>query len=134
MRYLLFVPLLAALPDAAWAGPLTFEAALRQAQSAAPSLKAKALGVDAARSARDAAGTLPDPTLALGIESFPVSGPLAFEPNRDDFTMARVGVSQDFPNLAKRHAQQARAATNIWAAEAGEAVEARNVVASVNVV
>ncbi|MEK7454939.1 MULTISPECIES: TolC family protein [Sphingomonadaceae] len=127
MRYLLFVPLLAALPDAAWAGPLTFEAALRQAQSAAPSLKAKALGVDAARSARDAAGTLPDPTLALGIESFPVSGPLAFEPNRDDFTMARVGVSQDFPNLAKRHAQQARAATNIWAAEAGEAVEARNV-------
>ena len=41
--------------------------------------------------------------------------------------MARVGVSQDFPNLAKRHAQQARAATNIWAAEAGEAVEARNV-------
>jgi hypothetical protein len=41
--------------------------------------------------------------------------------------MARVGVSQDIPNLAKRHAQQARAESDIKAAEADTAVEARSV-------
>src|SRR3546814_17941255 len=59
------------------------------------------------------------------VESFPISEPLAFEPSRDDFTMARVGVSQDIPNLAKRHAQQARANRDITVAEADTAVEAR---------
>jgi len=127
MRFLFLTPLLAAFPGPAQAGPLTFDAALRRAETTAPSLKAKALGADAARLARGAAGALPDPTLAIGIDSFPVSGPLAFEPRRDDFTMARVGVSQEFPNLAKRHAQQARADTDIAAAEAGSAVEARDV-------
>lgn len=127
MRSLLLALLLAALPGAALAGPLTFDAALRQARATAPSLKAKALGADAARSARGAAGGLPDPTLGVSVESFPVSGPLAFDPTRDDFTMARIGVSQAFPNLAKRHAQQARADTDIAAAEADSAVEARSV-------
>lgn len=127
MRSLLLALLLAALPGAALAGPLTFDAALRQARATAPSRKAKALGADAARSARGAAGGLPDPTLGVSVESFPVSGPLAFDPTRDDFTMARIGVSQAFPNLAKRHAQQARADTDIAAAEADSAVEARSV-------
>lgn len=127
MRFLLLAPLLAALPGAALAGPLTYDAALRQGRATAPSLKARALGTDAARSARGAAGALPDPTLGVSVESFPISGPLAFEPSRDDFTMARVGISQELPNLAKRHAQQARADTNIAAAEADSAVEARSV-------
>ena len=127
MRLFLCMPLLAAIPGIAFAGPLTFDAALQRARQEAPSLKAKALGADAARSARGAAGALPDPTLAVGIDSFPVSGPLAFEPQRDNFSMARVGVSQDIPNLAKRHAQQARADSDIKAAEADTAVEARTV-------
>ncbi|MFZ5736482.1 MAG: TolC family protein [Pseudomonadota bacterium] len=127
MRLFLCLPLLAVIPGAALAGPLTFEAALQRARQEAPSIKAKALGADAARSARGAAGALPDPTLGVGIDSFPISGPLAFEPQRDDFTMARVGVSQDIPNLAKRHAQQARADSDIKAAEADTAVEARTV-------
>ncbi|GGA58937.1 TolC family protein [Sphingomonas psychrolutea] len=127
MRLFLCLPLLAAIPGVAFAGPLTFEAALKRARQEAPSLKAKALGADAARSARGAAGALPDPTLGVSVESFPISGPLAFEPQRDDFTMARVGVSQDIPNLAKRHAQQARADSDIAAAEADTVVEARTV-------
>ncbi|OAH44685.1 transporter [Sphingobium yanoikuyae] len=127
MRFLLLAPLLAVLPGAALAGPLTFDAALRQARATAPSLKAKALGADGARSARGAAGALPDPTLAVGIDSFPISGPLGFKPDRDDFTMARIGVSQAFPNLAKRHAEQARADTDIATAEAESIVEARTV-------
>lgn len=127
MRLFLCLPLLAAIPGAAFAGPLTFQGALQRARQEAPSLKAKALGADAARSARDAAGALPDPTLGVGVDAFPISGPLAFEPQRDNFTMARVGVSQDIPNLAKRHAQQARADSDIKAAEADTAVEARTV-------
>ncbi|MCP1471966.1 outer membrane protein TolC [Sphingobium sp. OAS761] len=127
MRLFYCAPLLAVIPGIAFAGPLTFDAALRQARQDAPSIRAKTLGTDAARSARGAAGALPDPTLGVGIDSFPISGPLAFEPQRDDFTMARVGVSQDIPNLAKRHAQQARADSDIKAAEADAAVEARTV-------
>ncbi|MBI3759189.1 MAG: TolC family protein, partial [Deltaproteobacteria bacterium] len=127
MRLFLCMPLLAAIPGIAFAEPLTFDAALQRARQEAPSLKAKALGANAARSVRGAAGALPDPTLAVGIDSFPVSGPLAFEPQRDNFSMARVGVSQDIPNLAKRHAQQARADSDIKAAEADTAVEARTV-------
>ncbi len=127
MRACLLAPLLAALPVGVVAQPLTFEAALTRAQANAPSLKAKALGVDAARSARGAAGALPDPKLAVGVDSFPISGPLAFEPNHDDFTELRFGASQDIPNLAKRHAQQARADADIGAANADGAVEARGV-------
>lgn len=127
MRLFLCLPLLAAIPGTAFAGPLIFQGALQRARQEAPSLKAKALGADAARSARDAAGALPDPTLGVGVDAFPISGPLAFEPQRDNFTMARVGVSQDIPNLAKRHAQQARADSDIKAAEADTAVEARTV-------
>jgi len=127
MRLFLCMPLLAAIPGIAFAEPLTFDAALQRARQEAPSIKAKTLGVDAARSARGAAGALPDPTLAVGVDSFPISGPLAFEPQRDDFTMARVGVSQEIPNLARRHAQQARADSDIRAADADTAVEARTV-------
>ncbi len=127
MRLLLCAPLLALTPGIAFAEPLTFEAALSQAQRDAPSIRAKTLGVDAAHSARGAAGALPDPTLAVGIDSFPISGPLAFKPGQDNFTMARVGVTQNIPNLAKRHAQQARADSNIKAAEADTIVEVRTV-------
>jgi outer membrane protein TolC len=127
MRLLFYAPLLAVAPGMASAEPLTFHAAIERAQQQAPSIKAKALGTDAARAARPGAGALPDPTLGVSVESFPISGPLAFEPQRDDFTMARVGVSQDIPNLAKRHAQQARADSDIKVAEADTAVEARTV-------
>lgn len=109
------------------AEPLTYEAALARAKGNAPSLRAKAYGNDAAHTARDAAGAMPDPKLAIGVDSFPISGPLAFEPSRDNFTWARVGVSQDITNLAKRHAAQGRADADIVAAGAETAVEARTV-------
>lgn len=109
----------------ALAGPLTFDGALGKARSSAPSVKAKTLGADATRSARIAAGQLPDPKLALGIDSFPISGPLAFQPSRDNFTWARIGVSQDIPNLAKRRAQRGRADADIAVADAGTLVEVR---------
>ena len=124
-RYFAVLAVLGSCP--VQAKPMTFEAALAEARANAPSLKAKALGVDATRSAVDAAGRLPDPKASVALESFPISGPLAFRPNRDDFSMARVGFSQDFPNLAKRHARIGRAQSDIAAAQAEGALEARNV-------
>lgn len=115
---------LASISIPAFAGPLTFDAALEKA-AVAPSIKAKALGADGARSARIAAGQLPDPKLALGIASFPISGPLAFQPQRDNFTWLNVGISQDIPNLAKRRAQRGRADADIGVAEAETGVAAR---------
>lgn len=108
------------------AGPLTFDDALRKA-AITPSIEAKTLGANAARSARIAAGQLPDPKLALGLDSFPISGPLAFEPQRDNFTWVNVGVSQDIPNVAKRRAQRARADADIGVADAQTGVTARTV-------
>lgn len=109
------------------ADPLTFEDALARARVNAPSLQAKALAADARRAARGAAGALPDPKLSLGIDSFPISGPLAFRPSRDNFTWVRVGVSQDIPNPAKRRAQRTSAEADIAVADANAVLEARNV-------
>ncbi|MCU6453370.1 TolC family protein [Sphingomonas sp. A2-49] len=111
----------------AQAEPLTFDAALARARDNAPSLRAKGAGADSARAARGAAGALPDPKLAIGYDSFPISGPLAFEPQRDNFSWVRFGVTQDIPNAAKRHARQARADTDITAADAEGVAEGRTV-------
>ena len=110
MRMIYLVPLLAAVPIAALAEPMAFDAAVRSAAANAPSLRASAAGVDATRSASIAAGQLPDPTLNIGVDNFPVSGPPAFTLNGDSMTMVRVGIEQAFPNPAKRRAQQGPAA------------------------
>ena len=111
----------------ALADPLTFDAARARARANAPSLRAKTLGVDAGRAERGAAGALPDPELKLGIDGFPVSGPIAFEPSREDFAAVRVGVSQDIPNPARRRAERSRADADIAVALAETVREARNV-------
>lgn len=122
-----FVALLfAVMPGLAFAQPLTFEDALSRAETA-PSVQARSLDVEARRSAAIAAGRLPDPRLGVGLDSFPVSGPSAFTYAGDGMTMARVGISQDVPNAAKRHAQQGRAQADVAAAEASGFAEARRV-------
>lgn len=128
MRYLISSALLAsAMPSLARAEPMTFNTALERATGSAPSVQANAAGVEASRSSAIAAGQLPDPTLSVGIDNFPVSGPPAFTFNRDDMTMARIGIEQAFPNPAKRRAQRGRAQADIGVAEAGLAVEAQNI-------
>lgn len=127
MRLIILAPLLAAIPAMALAEPMTFDAAFERAASNAPSLQASEAGVEATRSAAIAAGRLPDPTLSVGIDNFPVSGPPAFTFGRDSMTMARVGVEQAFPNPAKRQAQRTRAQANIGMAEADRAADAQSV-------
>ena len=118
---------IAVYAGSAAAEPLTFNVALERAAANAPSVQANEAGVEAKRSAAIAAGRLPDPTLSVGIDNFPISGPPAFTLNGDSMTMARVGIEQAFPNPAKRRAQRGRAQAGIGVAEADLAVEAQNV-------
>ncbi len=127
MRILMIAPLIAALPCTALAGPLTFAEALSRAQAEAPSLRARALDVEARRSSATSAGQLPDPRLGVGLDNYPISGPPAFSLNRDDMTMARIGISQDVPNAAKRRARTGRAQAEIKVAEADAGAEVRRV-------
>jgi cobalt-zinc-cadmium efflux system outer membrane protein len=59
------------------------------------------------------AGQLPDPELAIGIEDLPVTGPLAYSLNRDEFTMRKVGLQQTFPRQQKRALRSQRAADEV---------------------
>src|SRR3546814_7351796 len=77
MRFIFFATLLVAIPGVASAEPLSFDEALERAAAQAPSLRARALEIDARRSAATAAGQLPDTKLGVGREHFPVSGPPA---------------------------------------------------------
>jgi cobalt-zinc-cadmium efflux system outer membrane protein len=127
MRVFVVPLLLAAIPGVALAEPLTFDAAIQRAAREAPSLQASEAGVEAARSSAIAAGRLPDPTLSVGIDNFPVSGPPAFTFSRDEMTMVRLGVEQTFPNPAERRAERGRAQADIGVSEANLAIETQNV-------
>ena len=126
MRFLLTLASVTLLAGAAQAAPVTFDAALKLAQSA-PSLQAKGADVTAARSSAIAAGRLPDPRLAVGLGNFPISGPPAGTFGGDSMTMATIGVTQDVPSGAKRSAARSRAAADIEAAQTGRDAEARTV-------
>ncbi len=117
----------AMLPAAAFAEPMTYAEALARAAAFAPSIRARSATVDSARSSAIAADRLPDPTLDFGLKDFPVTGPDAGSFNRDNFTMTTLGLTQRFPNLAKRHARADRAAADIGIAEAGALTEVRSV-------
>ncbi len=126
MRLFIAAALLA-LPAALRAEPMSFDAALQRAAAQAPELQGREAGIDAARSAAIAADRLPDPKLNIVLQDFPVTGPDAGRFNRDDFTMQVVGVSQDFPNSAKRRARATRAQADIGIARADEAVTAQDI-------
>jgi cobalt-zinc-cadmium efflux system outer membrane protein len=127
MRMMILVPLLAAMPGAALAEPLSFDEALARATNSAPLLEARGEQIRARQSAAIAAGQLPDPKLGIGLDNFPVSGQPAFSLTRENMTMERVGIEQEVPNLAKRHAQQNRAEADIAAARARSDADLRRI-------
>jgi cobalt-zinc-cadmium efflux system outer membrane protein len=127
LRWLPTLVVAAALANPAKAGPLTYAAALDEALANAPSLQAAVLQSGAARAAAQAAGALPDPKLNLAVEGFPVSGPNAGRPNRDDFSDLRVGVMQEVPNAARRRAAVTGAHAAISQADAERLAEVRKV-------
>ncbi|EQB11715.1 hypothetical protein RLDS_21530 [Sphingobium lactosutens DS20] len=116
------LPLLAGSACPAVAGPLTFQQALERAGTNAPIIDARKAEVSASEASAIAAGQLPDPRLSLGLDNLPVSGPPAFTLDGSMMTAQRVGLQQDIPNLAKRHAEQAGADAATGLARARSAV------------
>lgn len=104
--------------QAAWAQPVGYEEALQAARVRQPVLQAHELQVAARRNTAEAAAELPDPRLSAGIVNAPVTGPNAFNLDGSMMTMLQVGVSQDIPNLAKRHARSGIAEADIRVAQA----------------
>jgi len=123
-----WIPLaVALLASTAQADPLTYDAALLLAESAAPTLQASALQVEATRAAERAAGRLPDPKLSLGMENIPVSGPYAGRWDAAEMSMVRVGLMQDIPNAARRRAAAATAQAETQMAMADTDLQRREV-------
>ncbi|MBI0476961.1 transporter [Sphingomonas sp. MA1305] len=127
MRASAILPLAALIASAAHASPLTYEQALREAAANAPGVAAVRAGISAAEADARAAGSLPDPRLSIGVDNYPVSGPPAFSLSQDNMTMGRVGIQQDVPNLAKRHAAQAQARAAVATAGASQAARLRQI-------
>jgi outer membrane protein, heavy metal efflux system len=107
-RYIFWLALLGAA-RVTTADPLSFDTALEIATRSSPDIAEQSANVEAARSASSAAGRLPDPKLAVGIENLPVTGTEQWSLTRDFMTMRKVGLMQDIPNRAKREAQTAEA-------------------------
>lgn len=126
MRKLETVGILLLVSTAAHAEPMTFESAVERA-GAAPSVRAAQSGVEAAQFSATAADRLPDPTIEVGVRDFPVTGPDAGKFNTDNFTMTTLGVTQQFPNPAKRQARAFRARAETTEAEAVVALESQTV-------
>lgn len=114
MRGLIFL-LLAGTSSFAYA--LTFNDALRIAQTQAPQVKAREESLSAAQSNLLPAAALPDPQLALGIENLPIDGPDRYSLTSEAMTMRRIGLMQEFPNGAKRNAREAAAQGRVALAE-----------------
>ncbi|WP_251566847.1 TolC family protein [Erythrobacter sp. 3-20A1M] len=104
-----------------------YEEALRAARVEQPVLQARELEVEALRSTAEAADELPDPRLRAGIVNLPVTGPAAFDLDRQLPTQVQVGVEQEIPNLAKRRARAGLAGSDIRLAEARLGVVGRDV-------
>ncbi len=100
------------------AAPLSLNAALAIAEQNSPELTANTAQIDAAQSASIPAGTLPNPKVYAGLDNFPITGDEAGQLNRDNMTMSKIGIMQDFPNAAKRHAQVNVSKAKIDVAEA----------------
>jgi len=102
---------------------LTFDDALSLAQQQAPSLRAEASRLNAARSEAIAAGELPDPKLLLGVQNLPVEGAERWSLTDDGMTMRMVGLMQEVPNRDKRNARTDVAHAAVGRADAAREVE-----------
>ena len=112
----MFYPLLRAavvaaalVPLGAQCASLSLESALNLAVQRSETARAARAGqLSAAETAR-AAGRLPDPTLNVGVENLPVTGPDRLSTTAESMTMKRIGISQEWLSSGKRAARSAAA-------------------------
>src|SRR5262245_48892415 len=79
------------------AEPLSLVEAERLALVDQPLVLTEEAAIRAARARSIADRELPDPMLVAGVEDLPISGEPAFTFDRDDFTIVKAGIRQDFP-------------------------------------
>ena len=99
----------ALVPGISRAAPLSLEAALDIAVQRSETARASRAGLQSASEASRAAGQLPDPTLSVGVDNLPVTGPDRFHSTRDSMTMKRIGISQEWLSGSKRSVRQGAA-------------------------
>jgi len=99
----------ALLPAAGGAASLTLDQALTLAIQRSEATRAARADTASAREAARAAGQLPDPTLSVGVDNLPVTGPDRFSTTADSQTMKRIGFSQEWVPSDKREARRAAA-------------------------
>ena len=81
---------------------LTLADAQRLAVERSRQVSAQESALLAAQQMAVAAGQLPDPVVTIGLDSWPIDGAHRFSVGADDFTMGRIGISQEFTRAAKR--------------------------------
>ena len=99
----------ALLPIVAESASLSLESALDLAVQRSEAAHAGRAGQLSASETARAAGRLPDPTLNVGVENLPVTGPDRFSTTRESMTMKRIGISQEWLSRDKREARSAAA-------------------------
>jgi cobalt-zinc-cadmium efflux system outer membrane protein len=97
------------LPRFAAAAPLTLDTAMDLAVQRSEAARSGRASLQSASEAARAAGQLPDPTLNVGVDNLPVTGPDRLSTTRDSMTMKSVGFSQEWVSAEKRAVRQAAA-------------------------
>ena len=87
---------------------LTLEEAAALGRGEQPSVAAFEREAAASEEAAVAARTLPDPQISAGVQNYPVTGDVAFNPTRDDMTMYTIGVMREQVRRSRREAEAAR--------------------------
>lgn len=90
------------------AAVLSLAEAVSLATRSQPLLQSLDDAAAAARAAAVAEGQLPDPRLSVGVQNLPISNSDALRFDRDDMTMATIGLMQEMVPQAKRQASMRR--------------------------
>lgn len=107
------LPYLATAAPLSPLSPMSLEAALQLAAQRSETTRAARAGALSATEAAHSASQLPDPTLRIGVDNLPATGPDRFRTTRDSMTMKRIGISQEWLSAEKRAARQAAADASV---------------------
>ena len=96
-------------PCTVMAAPLSLEEALNLAVQRSETSRSASAAIQSVTQMARAASQLPDPTLRVGVDNLPVTGPDRLHAARDSMTMKRIGISQEWLSPGKRATRQAAA-------------------------
>ncbi len=115
-------------PSAPPAGAvLQLPEAVALARGDQPTVAAFEREAGASEQAAVAARTLPDPQLSVGVQNYPVTGGVAFNPTRDDMTMYTFGVMREQVRRSRREAEAARLRAEAVVSRAQGSIEERRI-------